>query len=136
MGQWIKKVFAYDGMFYQMFPSYSSSLRVKIIYLEKLESEHETASIKTMVKNSVNTKMRIFCYYWSKNTQASTNLQICQKMLNLMVWMGLCSLVFAWMMMKYAHRGVDWSILCFHGSFIDGFQLFGISGFYRDRVIW
>ena len=77
MGQWIKKVFAYDGMFFQMFPLYSSSLRVKMIYLEKLESEHETASIKTMVKNSVNTKMWIFCYYPSKNT--STNHHICQK---------------------------------------------------------
>ena len=95
MGQWIKKVFAYDGMFFQMFPSYSNSLRVRIIYLEKLESEHETASIKTMVKNSVNTKMRIFCYYQSKNTQTSTNLQICQKSVEFdgldgRVYLGLC----------------------------------------------
>ena len=93
----------YDGMFPEMFPLYSSPLRLKITYLKKLEHELEKPWLKPRQKIFLSTlRWGYFVIIQAragdyKGLCKPQNLQKC----HLVLWMSLCSMAFAWMITKY-----------------------------------
>ena len=79
---------------------HTTTLPVKITYLEKLEHPHENASMKTGACFMI-IQARAELHRPGQTTKSA------KKLANLVVWPGLCSSALAWTMTKYAHLGVD-----------------------------